>query len=386
MRKYLLFALLLSFQLVINAQNYYLSSSLSRKALVYYYEDKNGFYYKKENILVEGIAPIVSFYGYNKKTHELYVETTCANCIVVVNEYIHKQLKKDKNIPQLKPEELSVLANAVNKKLAEKFEQKNKNRQKQIDDAREKAKRDSIRKAQEDSLRLVAEKNKETTYRNNHKWYKIPAKKKYIYCNLCEKNIECSDSIFCYSITNDTIYWNGYEDGRMGMYISQIHAGKLPNELMKDDGFVYHRKVFNDSLTTRIPMTMFYAADHNYKEYTNYLDKLRQKAPNGLFLNWGWNDEYSNITFHFEYLNTNKKTIKYIEVFFVVTNDVGDVRKTGSFRGTGPVEEWISANWSWEHSPYYVAGDASNMNITKVIITYTNGTKVTIPKNKLCFD
>ncbi len=386
MRKYLLFAFLFSYLLVINAQSYYLSSSLSRKALVYYYEDENGFYYKKENLPVEGIAPIVSFYGYNKKTHELYVETEYANCIVVVNEYIHKQIKKDKNIPQLKPEELSVLANAVNKKLAEKFELKNKNRQKQIDDAREKAKRDSIRKAQEDSLRIVAEKNKETEYRNTHKWYMIPAKKKYIYCNLCEKNIECPDSIFCYSITNDTIYWNGNEDGKMGLYIYQIHAGKLPSEFMKDEGFLFHKKVFNDSLTTRIPMTMLYAANHNYNKFVEYLDKLRQKAPNGLFLNWGWDNEYSNISFNFEYLNTNKKTIKYIQVFFVVTNAVGDVRKTGSFSGTGPVEEWISGSWNWDHSPYYVAGDASNMSINKVIITYTNGTKVTIPKNKLCFD
>ena len=81
-----------------------------------------------------------------------------------------------------------------------------------------------------------------------------------------------------------------------------------------------------------------------------------------------------------------KNTIKYIEVFFVVSNDVGDVRKTGSFKGTGPLEEWESASWDWDHSSYYVAGDASKMNISKVIITYTNGTKVTIPKNKIRFN
>lgn len=53
---------------------------------------------------------------------------------------------------------------------------------------------------------------------------------------------------------------------------------------------------------------------------------------------------------------------------------------------TGPLEEWESASWDWDHSSYNVAGDASKMNISKVIITYTNGTKVTIPKNKLRFN
>lgn len=386
MKKYLFFVFFVFFQVALYAQTYYLSSSLSRKALVYYYEDENGFYHKKENLLIENILPIESFYGYNKKTHELYVETKCANCIVVVNEYIHKQLKKDKDILQLKPDELSVLADAVNKKLAEKFKQHNLNRQKQIDEAKAKAKRDSIRKVQEDSLRVVAEKNKEKEYRDTHKWYKIPAKKKFIYCELCEKNIECQDTIFCYSITNDTIFWHGYEAGRIGMNINQIHAGKTSDEFLKDEGYVFHRKVFNDSLATRIPMSMSYAANYNLKEYYDYLAKLKKVAPNGLFLNWGWDDDYSNVTFHFEYMNTNKLTIKYIEVFFVVTNDVGDVRKTGSFRGTGPLSEFESASWSWDRSPYYVAGDATNMNISKVVITYTNGAKVTIPKNKLCFD
>lgn len=31
-------------------------------------------------------------------------------------------------------------------------------------------------------------------------------------------------------------------------------------------------------------------------------------------------------------MNTNRNTIKYIDVYFKVTNDVGDLRKTGHFR------------------------------------------------------
>ena len=42
----------------------------------------------------------------------------------------------------------------------------------------------------------------------------------------------------------------------------------------------------------------------------------------------------------------------------------------------------MSANWSWDSSSYYVAGDASNMEITKVILTYMNGTQKVLGKSQ----
>ena len=85
-------------------------------------------------------------------------------------------------------------------------------------------------------------------------------------------------------------------------------------------------------------------------------------------------------------MNTNSQTIKYIDVYFRVTNGVGDVRKTGHFQGTGPLRELESATWDWDTSSYYVAGDASNMSITKVILTFMNGTKKVLTGNLLVFD
>lgn len=78
--------------------------------------------------------------------------------------------------------------------------------------------------------------------------------------------------------------------------------------------------------------------------------------------------------------------MKYIEVYWACTNDVGDIRKTGRFQGTGPLQEWESASWNWDHSSYYVSGDASKMNLTKVVITYMDGSKITIPKNKIMYE
>lgn len=85
-------------------------------------------------------------------------------------------------------------------------------------------------------------------------------------------------------------------------------------------------------------------------------------------------------------MNTSTQTIKYIDVYFRVTNDVGDVRKTGHFQGTGPLGEFESATWQWDTSSYYVAGDASKMSITKVILTYMNGAKKVLTGNLIVVD
>ena len=74
------------------AQNYNNSNSLSRIAVVYYYQDDDGFFHKKENINLQEVFSVVSTYGYNKKSHELYLETDRANCIVTVSDDLHKLL------------------------------------------------------------------------------------------------------------------------------------------------------------------------------------------------------------------------------------------------------------------------------------------------------
>ena len=120
--------------------------------------------------------------------------------------------------------------------------------------------------------------------------------------------------------------------------------------------------------------------------HDQYVSKLKKEAPYGYFDSWDWNDEYSMVTFNFRYVNTNPKTIKYIAVYFKITNGVGDVRKTGYFQGTGPLKCGESASWDWDSSSYYVAGDASNMSITKVVITYMNGTKQVVSGKYLRFN
>ena len=386
MKKYFIIGVLLFVVNALKAQNYNSSNSLARVALVYYSQDERGFFHKKENVNLQEVSQVVSSYGYNKKSHELYLETDRSNCIVTVNDDLHKILKKSKSIPQMKDDDLTVKASEVSTRLEEKFARLNLAREKHINDSIRKAREDSIKKAQEDSIRLAKLALQKDNYRKTHNWRWVPINKTHLSCSLCDKSVYSEDSLFCLGFRNDTLFHMSYEDMALEESYLKIHKMYVPASLKSYDKFRYHFEVYGDSLTSKNAKDL-----HDIEGLNSYwayeaLQKVRAKAPNGYFEDWGWNDEYGTITFNFKYTNTNKNTIKYIEVFWVVTNDVGDVRKTGSFRGTGPLAEWETASWNWDHSMYFVAGDATKMDIRKVIITYMNGSKVTIPKNKIWFN
>ena len=386
MKRYLTFLACLIVASTLKAQNYNSSNSLARVALVYYSQDERGFFHKKENVNLQEVSQVVSSYGYNKKSHELYLETDRSNCIVTVNDDLHKILKKSKSIPQMKDDELSSKSKEVNTRLEEKFARLNQAREKFINDSTQKAREDSIKKAREDSVRFAKLAKQKDDYRKAHSWKWVPINKTHLSCSLCDKSVDSEDSLFCLGFRNDTLYHFSYEDLALDESYLKIHKMYVPATLKSNDKFRYHFEVYGDSLRSFKLTALEDPEDFNSYSVYEALQKVRAKAPNGYFEDWGWNDEYGTITFNFKYTNTNKNTIKYIEVFWVVTNDVGDVRKTGSFRGTGPLAEWETASWNWDHSMYFVAGDATKMDIRKVIITYMNGSKVTIPKNKIWFN
>lgn len=383
MRRLLLSIIHLALAAPLFAQIYNASNTSSRIGIVFYVEDEKGFYHKKENINLDKVSDPISTYAYDKKTQDLYMVTKRGNCVVRVDDALAKYFKKSKTVPMLKEKELVEAIASKNKELAEQYEKYNAARQKHINDSIEKAYQDSIKRVRDDSIKKERERKEVLEYRNNHDWSWVPTKKKILYCELCEKNVTTRDSSLCYAIKNDTIYWIEPIDGYLGLDYFHTHVAAVSRDLKNNISYQYHNKVYRDSLENVIPiMSKPYAAIRNYVRFEEYLEKLRKKVPHGFFLDWTWDNEYS-VSFRFEYLNTNKKTIKYIDVYWVIKNDVGDVRKSGHFSGTGPLKEWESASWNWEHSSYYVSGDASKMNLTKVIITYMDGTKVTIPKDKI---
>ena len=167
----------------------------------------------------------------------------------------------------------------------------------------------------------------------------------------------------------------------------ECHAAKVPDELKAYSPYQYHYEVFKDSIENKVEgLDNDLAGFLDYNYFQEYLSKLQGKAPYGYFDGWSWNDEYGTVTFKCTYQNTNKWTIKYIDVYWVVTNDVNDVRGSGHFKGTGPVKYLHGASWDWDSSYYFVGGDATNMSIRKVIITYMNGRQKVLTKNMIKFN
>lgn len=403
MKKTIILLFTLSLALLSYAESFNVANSKLRIAIVQYVIDNQGFYQKQSNVSVDIVDNIEYKYAYDKKKKDLYVTTPYGNFRISLDDEFAKQIKKDKTIPQLKSEEIENMISLHNASLAEKFAALNLAREKHISDsinevreqeriAREKARRDSIEKV-----------NKEralNSYRAQHNWHWLPikTKSKYSYssgtstvpleCALCDKKISSysTDSIYVAAINNDTIFSVENIDGLLDNSYLEFHAYRIPYELQQSEYYKQHLEAYKDSLFSKPDYNGDFARDMNLYSLHNYVETVKKEAPYGLFTEWAWDDEYSVITFSFSYLNLNKRTIKYIDVYWKVTNDVGDVRKTGHFKGTGPLEQYETGSWNWDYSSYYVAGDASTMEFTKVIITYMNGQQQVLTRNMIKID
>ena len=220
---------------------------MSRVALVYYFMDENGYFQKKENVNLQEVFNVVSTYGYDKKSHELYVETDKFNCIVTVNDDFHKLLKKSKSIPQLKSEELTVKANAINQELAEKFERLNVARQKHIADSIKKVKADSLEKIKQDSLQRVEEQIKLEKYRSENEWNMIPVLWRALTCDLCGYTFSKKTHRKCFAVKNDSLYFSTEEKSEMGNAYTLYHVVDISKSLKNQPKFMYHLQAFYES-------------------------------------------------------------------------------------------------------------------------------------------
>lgn len=386
MKNMLYIMLTCSFSTIMNAQTYHEDNSLLRKAFVVYELDGNGFYHKKENVNLPYVNDIENNYAYNKKSHELYVQTKNSNVVITVAENYAKFLKKNSSIPQLNEKELPAAIQRVNLLLEEKFKILNEKRQKFINDSIAKAIADSIAKAREDSIRFANIKLQKDNYRNAHNWTWVPINRTRLSCTLCDKTISYEDSLFCIGYKNDSLYHVSWEKLPLGVTYPKVHRMYIPSSLKNDSKFKYHFDVYRDSLINNKSMLVEDTENFNSYNAYNALQKVASEAPYGYFNSWEWDNEYGSVSFNFRYTNTNKKTIKYIDVYWKITNDVKDVRKTGSFKGTGPLREWETGTWNWDSSSYYVAGDASKMSLTKVIITYMNGSQKILTSSMIKYE
>lgn len=386
--------------LVSLAETFDASNSMSRTAIVQYIKDAQGFYQRQQNQTVDIVKDVEYKYAFDKKQKKLYVTTSYGNYVIGMTDEQAKLIKKDKTIPQFKTDEIENLILSNNASLAEKYASLNSSREKFITDSINRVReqeRIALERARRDSIEKANKERALNTYRAQHNWHWLPikSKSKYSYssgtstvpleCVLCDKRISSysTDSLYIAAINNDTIYSVENVNGLLDNSYLEFHAYSIPSELKQSEYYKQHLEAYKDSLSSKPDFNIDFVKDLNSYSLQNYIETVKKEAPYGLFTEWAWDDEYSVITFSFSYLNLNKRTIKYIDVYWKVTNDVGDVRKTGHFKGTGPVEQYEIGSWDWDYSSYYVAGDASIMEFTKVIITYMNGQQQVLSKNMI---
>lgn len=402
MRIFAIFVSIICFITASYAESFNQYNSASRTAIVLYIPDAQGFYHKQTNVSVNNVDNIEAQYAFDKKNRKLYVATAYGNYVIELTESKAKLVKKDKSIPQVKDKDIDALVVSVNNSLDEKFAQYNLEREQFITDSIEYAKEQerlaAIEKARLDSIEKANKQAEINRYKAAHDYHWLPISPnndtyKYsnsvdLKCDLCNESVHSysTDSIFVVAITNDTIYSMAYKTGYLDYGYYHIHRYDIPSKLKASSKYQKHLEVYADSLLNDTIYKHDIIDIYNSRKFLEYTQKVQSEAPYGFFVDWDWGSEYSFITFNFQYMNLNKRTIKYIDVYWRVKNAVGDVRKTGHFKGTGPLEQYESASWNWDYSSYYVAGDASWLDITKVIITYMNGQQQVLTGKQLKFN
>jgi hypothetical protein len=235
------------------------------------------------------------------------------------------------------------------------------------------------RQSEEDAQKKLEE------YKIDHpNWYKLPIKTFFTNCLLCGKKE--ADLVYCMS--NDTIYTTSIENNILNEMCFQIHV--FPMDEHVKNTLATHIAIYKDSLTKK-DYSLSKAVEFNKKEKLRFTESIQKKAPYGFVSYHGWSLNTANgVEPYFSFMNLSKKTIKYVDLYFCLYNAVGDKCKliydnsyTGKLRGVGPVEQFDEGYWHWDRATHYTTGDASEMKITKVVITYMDKSVRTLVGNAL---
>ena len=376
------------------------SNSVMAKAVIEFYKGDDGFYHSRTDSVVKEINDIKKYYAYDSKARNLYILTDRGNFVATISKDFAKAIKKNPLVPQLKLEDAKNACKSATEEISNRYLKVNDIRRKHIEDSILQRKRDSVHLSEirQDVLcrdELINKRNQEVTAKQikeqeyfeskKDRWAWAPSRGLTIKCDDCGESFT-KDSLFLLAASKDSIYFLNSSMGDIDVVRTTVHSASISSSMRANEHFANHLRVFKDSLLSKLGDFQGYVEEGNGYFAYSYLKNLQKKAPYGYVDAWHWDDKYGMVAFDITYMNTNDKTIKYLEVYFSITNDVGDVRKTGVFQGTGPVESFSSGSWDWDSSHYFVSGDATHMQITKLIITYMNGSKVTIPKNKIVYN
>ena len=337
------------------------------------------------------------FYSYDKKNSRYYFYSD--NVIGYYNptqKADTKMLKKnisDYNVPSVTLEDIpQVIYDArviLDKIYGEKNDSINEVRRIAREKQREKEIKDSL-----EAIKRKAEQQEE--YRKNHSWHDLcldyAVKMDCKFCNL--EHLERTFRIL--SLSSDTIYYlkDNPEINMLGKNVSGIHYAEINDALKQTTAFKEYLEIWHDSLALHNDFTNDGAKTINLYTYMKFKSDILKEAPYGFVGNWGWNlNSADGVEPYFSFYNTSNKTIKYVDFYFTLYNAVGDKcylrynkSYTGNVRGVGPVEPDSSGSWEWERATHYTSADASEMRITKIVITYMDKTVKTLTGNAIKFE
>jgi len=379
--------------------------TFSHKSVNIYYGchyelESDGLYYLKSNPQKISYSKYKNISKGNEhffcyvKEEEMYFFYTdnLIGAYTILDKSIAKELRKSlkvNNVKTIKADELQGMINKVLESLNPIYTRKNDS----IAEVKRKQKEllvlDSIAK----------EKQKEIDrdeYRKTHDWHKLNLSDSYgLYCRVCEGTHYIKNNTIL-SLSSDTIYYflNTPDYTMLGIDKNSLHYSKMTNNLKNDNNFAEYIKIWHDSIANNNKQSNKMADEYNYIRDKEFKSKVNTAAPNGFLLRWGCEfNSADGIEPYFTYYNSSRKSIKYVDLFFSIFNAVGDRcylkydrSYVGKIRGVGPVDSFTSGSWKWDIATHYTSGDAKDMKIVKLVITYMDGTVKTLTQQSIKYD
>ena len=330
------------------------------------------------------------FFGYDQKYNRYYFYTNNIIGYYSPTQLVDiKELKKkiiENKVPLFSFEDIPQIKEIARNILEKVYKEKN--------DSINEARKTAIEMQHENEMRKKSEKIDQ--YKKAHSWhdlcldYAISINCKF--CNLAHLERQ----FFVLSLSSDTIYY--LQDTptimMLGKIHSEIHYAEITDALKQNRKFKEYLEIWQDSLAHNNELTNDKAKSINLYNFIKFKSDIMKEAPYGFVGDWGWNlNSADGVEPHFSFVNTSGKTIKYVDFYFNLYNAVGDrcylkydKSYTGHVRGVGPVEPFCPGSWEWDRATHYTSSDASEMRISKIVITYMDKTVKTLIGNAIKFE
>ncbi len=374
--------------------NFLAQYRMGEEGLFHYYETKSIDSFSNEHAQYSrAIKGTKHFYCYDNDNNIFYYYTD--NTIGFYNpnqiNYINfiRNCMKRANVKKVKEKEAIFLTENVLKGMKERYRRKN--------DSISECKRIEREKFVRDSIETAQRKEKEQEeYRKSHDWGDLSMSKSYeLKCEFCDISHRVKDYSVL-SISADTLYYllDEPDMSYLGINNVWVHYSILTRDFKNDERFRDYINIWQDSIANNNRFNNQRVSVFNIIQYNKFKDKIYSIAPNGFLQRWGWElNSAQGIEPFFCFFNSSKKTIKYVDLYFSIYNDVGDRcylkyerSYIGKVRGVGPVEPFEAGSWYWDRATHYTSGDASEMRIVKLVITYMDGTTKTLPKSSIIYE